>query len=572
MRFKSFRSVALTLIVLVFAGLVVAIPQANADQVRDASVEVRAKKPFAPRLAGSKKVAILKVQQSRRMRQTWCLKTNGNRPWVAGLRVAKAGQHFIRFNSYSRLAKNYRKAQRTARNVKERNKMKAIQRKYARAAKKGSKQRSECERLRTGGSGGGSGGGTPLRFNIADAVGVSQGSASSARRGPMPRQSSTGIQAVLADGSLRDAITSGTAQVSKVAVSPSGLLVVAFTQKVNLANATQQWSNDGCLIATVDRASGIPTCIDSTLSWLSGAEGDTIQFDSSGGIYYLGSADCNPQCVGVLRRYQGGATTDLVNGGISVNEFLVAPNGTVFISGSTTATNTWFNRRLSPSGGILNLGSPASTGQASYKVFADGNVYMNGSDGGWSGLARFITSTDSIDPQLWIGQFGAPSANDWSAYCAGAGSAAGPCQGARGLDTSNRLTAQTASGKNFIRGTEGVVQVFPTLAAYTTPIQEITVMTAAGNSLLLAGTSTAGENLLVRFDTDTNTATTLSSRASSHGEIEFYHLLPSSQGYTLFDGLRFRDNTYVIGRINTTTGEVTILSTVTGKLDDFRVF
>ncbi len=416
----------------------------------------------------------------------------------------------------------------------------------------------------------------PLRFSIADAVGVAQGSATS-RRGSYPstRQTSTGIQAVLADGSLRNAISSGTATVTQIAVSPSGQLVVAFQDKVNLDNASNS-NGRGCVIVTVERSTGVPTCIDTTLDSLNGMSNgvEPIQFDADGGIYYSGSAACEQSCMTVFRRYKNGALTELINSQISIQEFLVAGNGTIFMFGHTPATRTSFNRRINASGGLQNLGTPASSHNGAYRLFADGNVYMYGANE--TGLARFMMTTDSIDSALWIGISGGSPAptHAWDTYCAGAGAITGPCIANPSYVNyaDPRLRAQTASGKNFLPATDGLVQAYPTLAASTLPIRTISLLEASGNIVLAAGTTTTGENRLVKFDSDTNTATTIASRASANGEIEFYHVEPSSNGYALFDGLRFSDNTYVIGRINYSTGDVTILSTVTGKLDDFKVF
>jgi len=426
-----------------------------------------------------------------------------------------------------------------------------------------------------GGSGSGSGSATPLRFNFSGAVGVTVGSAASRKGRPSTRQSSGGIKAVLANGALRDAITSGTVTTNKIAISPSGTIVIAFQNKVNLDNAATAYAINGCLIVTVDRGSGIPACIDSSLSHLSSSNGyEAIQFDEAGGIYYSGGVASSNGSGMVLRRYKNGVITDLVTGQISLNAFLVAPNGIVLIQGYTIATQTWWNRRLSPTGEIQNLGPPAPSNGATvnFRLFADGNVYMGHS----RSLSRFLTSSSQMDPTYWISGSGYGNSSsatyDWDVYCSlsGGGNGTGPC--ASNNMTWDSLTAQTTTSKNFITGTNGVIQAYPTLATYTTPLAITSIMKASGTTLLLAGTSSASENLLVKFDTTTNTPTTIASRSSASGEIEFYHVEPSSDGYALFDGLRFSDNTYVIGKINYNTGDVTILSTTTGKIDDFKAF
>ncbi len=492
------------------------------------------------------------------------------RKWSPGMRVGKGRTKTqIRFISYATLASNYTKAMKLrTTTTKQKKSFKTLSKKYSGWANRRGSLYAACN------SGSGSGSGVPLRFSIADAVGVAQGSATS-RRGSYPstRQTSTGIQAVLADGSLRNAISSGTATVTQIAVSPSGQLVVAFQDKVNLDNASNS-NGRGCVIVTVERSTGVPTCIDTTLDSLNGMSNgvEPIQFDADGGIYYSGSAACEQSCMTVFRRYKNGALTELINSQISIQEFLVAGNGTIFMFGHTPATNTSFNRRINASGGLQNLGTPASPHTGDYRLFADGNVYMNGDHG----LARFMITTDSIDSALWIGfSSGSPApTHAWDTYCAGAGATTGPCiaNPSHVIDAQKRLRVQTASGKNFLASTDGLMQAYPTLAASTLPIRTISLLEAYGNIVLAAGTTTTGENRLVKFDSDTNTATTIASRASANGEIEFYHVEPSSNGYALFDGLRFSDNTYVIGRINYSTGDVTILSTVTGKLDDFKVF
>ena len=548
---SGFRRLGLVRLGLVLVAMfaVAALPAATLGE------NPRAKKAFDPKTTGQVKVPYQSVVVASGFKNTWC---NRSRP---GLKLKTKGPSYVYFISFARLAKNYTMASKSTTITP---KQKSHYLKLAKAngikAKRFSPVYNAC--VNTGGSA------TPLRFNFSDAVGVTVGSAASRKGRPSTRQSSGGIKAVLANGALRDAIASGTATISKVAVSPSGQIVIAFSNKVNLDNASSSYSPTGCVIITVDRSTGVPTCIDESLSNLQnfGSGGLSIQFDASGGIYYVGSV-CTQTCMTVFRRYKNGALTELINAQISVNSFIVADTGTVFMLGYTSATSVWFNRRYSAAGGILNLGAPASNQSASYRKYSDGNVYMYGADG--LGIARFNVAADSLDTTLWIG----PSATqDWTAHCAGTGSGTGPCTAGGSTTYQSSLVAGTSSGKNFQPGTNGLVQTYPTLSTFTLPISTVSVLGASGNVVLAAGTTTAGENKLVKFDSDTNTVSTLASRTSANGEIEFYHVEPSSDGYALFDGLRFSDNTYVIGKIHYSTGEVTILSTVTGKLDDFKAF
>ena len=531
--------------------MMLAISSADAQPLAGGSALAGRAAEFDPATNRARKVSRSKVTSAANpYSSTWCFNQQ------PGVKLKDVGADMVLFIGFARLTSNYRAARYLLRSASPRQ-----QKKYARLAAfyqlRMGYRSPYVKACRKAGAGGASAV-SPLRFDFSGAIGVTVGSAMSRRGRVAVRQADGGIRAILPSGALRDAIVSGTARISSVAVSPSGQLVITFQQKVYLDDATSAGSSEGCAIATVDRATGIPTCIDPSLS----LSIPGVQFDDAGGIYYRGSSGASF----VLRRYRNGVITDLVNAQISVNHFLVAPNGIVVLNGSTNATGVAFVRRYSPSGGILALGPPAST-FGHLRLFADGNVYM--AEAG-RGIARFLTTTDAMDPTLWIGR---PATNDSSVYCAGAGVGTGPCgSGSVAGFGAENTHAQTSTGKDFIPGTNGIVQAFPTLATYTTPLLMTSIMAASGTTLLLAGTAASGENLLVSFDTTTNTPTTIASRASANGEIEFYHVEPASDGTALFDGLRFSDNTYVIGRINCATGDVTILSTVTGKLSDFMAF
>ena len=114
--------------------------------------------------------------------------------------------------------------------------------------------------------------------------------------------------------------------------------------------------------------------------------------------------------------------------------------------------------------------------------------------------------------------------------------------------------------------------MFPSLASFTTLVHSPTLISGVGDNVVVAGTNSAQEQLLVRLDSSSGDVMTLSGPSRPDGEIEFYHLLPSSDGTILFDGVQFRTNEYVIGRVNVSTGDVVILSTVSGRLTDFQAF
>lgn len=92
-----------------------------------------------------------------------------------------------------------------------------------------------------------------------------------------------------------------------------------------------QYSPSGCLLAEVAAATGVPTCIDSSLDYINWMQrrNPAIQFDASGAIYYQGMASGRS----VLRRYKDGYTSDLINDNVMLYDFLVRPEGSVVVAG-----------------------------------------------------------------------------------------------------------------------------------------------------------------------------------------------------------------------------------------------
>ena len=170
---------------------------------------------------------------------------------------------------------------------------------------------------------------TPLRFNLSGAIGLALGgaptptatpAASPAARPAAAQPADAGapslravqadavapspqtvaaqpadagtptLQTVQTDGQLVPAVTSGSAPISHFLIGPDGKVYVAFSTPVNLANTSQYSFAGGCVLAEVDRSSGVPSCVDSSLSMVNWTTGEyhggsvPIQFDSSGAM------------------------------------------------------------------------------------------------------------------------------------------------------------------------------------------------------------------------------------------------------------------------------------------------
>ncbi len=404
------------------------------------------------------------------------------------------------------------------------------------------KDRNICGTLNTSGSGA-----TPaqsLRIDLSGAVGL----ALTARALPRAAVASTvsNLEAITAGGQVRSAVSSGAARIDNFFISPNG--------KVYLTGDFGETSMEHCSLAEVPAGGGDVTCVDSTLTlrWLSPgnqSQSPPIQFDASGAVYYLGS---NSNGSTILRRNSGsGAVRDLVTDNVYVYDFLVQPDGTVFLSGATSSTGASWLRKINPMGGLQTLltGSTSNSTPIQWIMrFPDENIYTSQMN---TGFARYLTSSGAMDSQFWVGSGG--QFTGVSIFIVGP------------LRT-------TASGKVYgIASGGALTQYFPVPGIVSgTGLSAATIVQPAMNHLLIAGTNGSGQNVLVLFDTTDGSSRQL---IGPSNEIEMYHLnYTSASGKILFDGLRFSDNLYVLGEVAVNTGEVRTTAVLATKWQDFQTF
>jgi hypothetical protein len=425
-----------------------------------------------------------------------------------------------------------------------------------------------------------------LRFGLTGATGLalkSSASISASRYGSAVGQSATGsnLLAVNAAGQTQDAVISGAANVGAFLIAPNNKLYVIFQSKTNLTNTTVPGD---CLLAEVDPASGNPKCIENSVDYIEnksktgnpgGWEGNpTIQFDSSGAIYYVGrNSNGNVR----LRKYAAGTATDLINDNIYLNDWLVLPDGRVIITGSTTSTNAQWVRRISSAGGLKTLASGATSNFM--RIFPDGNVYLGLWNTGNLGVRRYLTNLDQVETKYWINssngsEVGAEWYNNALPFC----------------DDNTKLTTNAAFCGSYgsyatqvFRTTDGnafavagwgasglLMQYFPTLAKPVTSVIKVSASQPILTNVVLAGLNAANENILTLYNTSNSVETTL---IGSSNEIEIYRInYVASTNRIMFDGLRFADNKYVIGQVDLNTMTVSASQTGTGKLVDFQTF
>lgn len=406
-----------------------------------------------------------------------------------------------------------------------------------------------------------------LRFALCNKEGIAR--TGSARRGrPAPRSGSSDAKTFDSSGVLSDAVTEGNVTIGTVAVGPTGWTYMGLSNPRNLAD-TSSGSGTLCAFIRVREATGVPECVDSTVRNVS-----EIQFDNSGGAYYRGT---NGAGTGVLRSYLDGVVTNLVTSSSTLSSYAVMADGTVVMSGQTSGGSGWV-RWVDSSGTLHNI---FATNEATFvRLFPDGNIYI----GIWStsnrmGVNRFLAASKELDPNPWISgnTNGQQTSSGWTPYWA----ADEICRSVSPQDTfcgnyGTRISNWqiTQSGKviavtdPFPRGR--LMEYWPDVKYLNSAVTSVQKLAPAGNKFAVSGTNEIGQNVLTLYDPESDTERTLISPAN---ETEIYNLAySSSTGELFFDGLRFSNNTYVIGKVNVSTGAISYLGSALTSFNDFQAF
>jgi len=353
----------------------------------------------------------------------------------------------------------------------------------------------------------------PLVFDFAGAVGLALG-------GPSTNSATSGVKAARAlgafsnlkkvdsSGHLSEAVKSGRASISRFLIAPNNKLYVLFQNRTDLEDTDAYAYGSGCLLAEVDPATGRPACIESdvqSLEWsnTSSPRNRPIQFDATGAIYYLAR---NTDGKLVLRKYWGGATTDLITDNAYIQDMLVLPDGTVVITGYTPSTGAQWVRRISPSGSLRNL---VTSGLGNFlKMFPDGNIYFGFSVGDDWSVRRYLPALDQLDDQYWIARLtessGISSAFRSEPFCKGTLFQAniGFCGsfGTRIITSHETLNGDVFVAAGF--GADGLLmQYYPVLAQPQTAVKKVSGLLGLLNQLVIAGLNADNRYILTLYDT-----------------------------------------------------------------------
>ena len=92
------------------------------------------------------------------------------------------------------------------------------------------------------------------------------------------------------------------------------------------------------------------------------------------------------------------------------------------------------------------------------------------------------------------------------------------------------------------------MQYYPTVDPVLTSVRNVTLAQMVGRKLVLAGTTAESVNTLTVLDLDTYQETVL---IDASNEIEIYNMsYIAATNKIMFNGLRFADNTFVVGEVD----------------------
>lgn len=350
--------------------------------------------------------------------------------------------------------------------------------------------------------------------------------------------------------------------------APNGKIYVVFNSQTPLVQGGSY-----CIFAEVNTDTGVPTCVDAEMGSISMSFGysfgsfsngnSPVQFDSSGAVYYTGTASVMNGGMPTfsLRKFVNGTVTKLVTDNITMRDFVVLGDGTVILAGMTSSTQVNWLRRLAPgTGSITSLVSGSMV--TFLRKFADGNVYWGVGNGSPEAkVERYLAAEGKVDDIPWMagGQaYGqtVSTRNDLSGVCP---IPTGPVFSYNGFCSSsgsmvrgtwNLGTTRTVAFSGGISGLSSAtyfMQYYPTVIKYTTIVTNVTIALQVGQKMVLTGTNAEGKNILTIFDTETFQESVL---LDGSNEVEIYSLgyVPSTNK-VMFNGLSFANNQYQVGDI-----------------------
>ena len=424
----------------------------------------------------------------------------------------------------------------------------------------------------------------PIRIDISNSKGLAKATGSvgsftklaprsfvgdSSSVSPRAITSGDSLVSVMSNGTLRDSITSGTLNIQNFIVADNGKAYIS-TWGVQLDG---NWNSDRCVLIEVSRTSDIPTCIQSNsnnasqnnfqMQWFGSYQNNynpSVQTDAAGAVYYSGYSNGSA----ALRKYSNGVITPLISDNVSINDFVVLPNGNVVVYGYTSSTSTSWIKLFYANGGLRSI--EPSAGSNFLRRFSDGNVYYAPHSN--SEIRVFDTNTLNRRTTPWFG--GTTPTNDESVSCAP--NACGSLTSPRSLVqlTDNSVYALTERYVNN-QSVGGISKMYPQVSGIAPgQVSNAKIIGAAGAKVAIAGLDSNGFQTLEIFDPNSTAHTTI---LDGTNEIEIGALsYRASDNQLIFSGLRFSDNRTVVGTVNLSNNTVSIGIATSSKLYDLQAF
>jgi hypothetical protein len=408
--------------------------------------------------------------------------------------------------------------------------------------------------------------------------------------------SESNLFAVTQNGALRQAFNAQV-NVSNVFISPTSDIYVSFNGRTNVENLDAPWTQgSGCVLAKVNKGDGTLSCIDTELDWLSWTGGwysnnnPSIQFTSDGSIYYTGyisSSSNNGMSNYVLRKYQGGVASTVVNGAgnFQIYDFAVLESGDVAVKGWTTSTNTNWFRMFWSAGGFESINR---NGYSEFmRVLSDGNLYFSSNNWSETGYGQGVgihkvnllgnktlsTTRFLANCNSWGGCDVAPPVIDSSDECIAAGEQyAGPCGGG----FYNAVSLRLNDGSDYLVS-DGVVFKLtlganPGFSIIPTPsMGSIIKVQAAGSNIVLLGDDDSGRQRLELLNPLNAVERKLLPSVAE--DIDLFHMSYRASDDQLFANLlRSSDGKIYVAQIDLASTNVAYSPSLTAKLEDLLAF
>jgi hypothetical protein len=379
-------------------------------------------------------------------------------------------------------------------------------------------------------------------FNITGVVGIALPDNSN-------QATQSGMFAVRSDGTTIDSLMAGSlsASVRDFYSAPNGRFYVTFTSRTALVQGGTL-----CALAEVNSLTGVATCVDSTIESVAltilNSDSPPIQFDAQGNVYYTGMSNSKF----VLRKSVNGTTTDIINDNITLGAFIVLPDGTVILKGTTQSSMTSWLRRLGQNGALSNI-ALQGTWVTFVARFPDGNIYFGNQSNGQvsDAIKRFLTSSQMLDSRDWLSglRYTTSTAFNILPNCSLGQSSKQICYSPSSISKVFTTTDNRVFGlSNFGGTTNDLVSLYPTVELVNTILTKISVVYQVGTKLVLAGTNAAGTNMLTVYDPSIYQETIIVDQSN---ETEVYSIAYVAQtGKLLFNGLKFSNNSLVVGEVD----------------------